>query len=86
MLGPRAVALRVGALCVIGSVPAFVSPSRRQQEAMETWATVGLYIEEKEGRRRREGKEEAVAMKREKDNKFIIMNEDEISHAGMFAT
>ena len=53
---------------------------------METWATVGLYIEEKEGRRRREGKEEAVAMKREKDNKFIIMNEDEISHAGMFAT
>ena len=40
-------------------------------------------------RRRRgdeEGKEEGVAMKREKDNKFIIMNEDEISHAGMFAT
>ena len=57
MLGPRAVALRVGALCVIGSVPAFVSPSLC-----------------------------AVAMKREKDNKFIIMNEDEISHAGMFAT
>ena len=47
---------------------------------------MGLCIEEKEGRRRREGKEEAVAMKREKDNKFIIMNEDEISHAGMFAT
>ena len=46
----------------------------------------GPVYREKEGQRRREGKEEAVAMKREKDNKFIIINEDEISHAGMFAT
>ena len=42
--------------------------------------------EEKEVRRRREGKEEAAAMKREKDNKFIIINEDANSHVGMLGT